>query len=306
MNTALARFLAEEDSERIHFYDADIASFSPLWIDKAEEGADQGYDVVRHYFPRAATDAMITWMVTRVGFALLWPHTSLPWIEQPLGGELLLTRAAAEAIAADPAVAEASDWGIDTNITFSAVRQGMRMFEVYVPEGKVHKLYGRLSDLKLMLVECFAAIQRLRHVPVPESTVHRIEYPDVVPQEIMKKLGFDIEESMALLGVGWTERQVDLLELFPTAVLDGLAACRDYPRVGFMGEAAWTDSYRVLLERFVAGDPDWEELLFKLWSARVLNYTLHAVTRGYEYALQYLHAMIYRTLTEASRARRPR
>ena len=96
MNTALKWFLEETDLSRIHFYDADITSFTADWITQAEEGADLGFDVVRHYFPRTSTDGMITFLVTRTGFALRWPTSELPWIQQPLGGELVFSRAVAE------------------------------------------------------------------------------------------------------------------------------------------------------------------------------------------------------------------
>ena len=74
MNTALKYFLEETDYERLHFYDSDIETFSREWISQAENAADDGYQVVRHYFPRASTDAMVTWMITKTGFAVLWPN----------------------------------------------------------------------------------------------------------------------------------------------------------------------------------------------------------------------------------------
>lgn len=159
MNTALDYFLKHTEYSRLHFYDADIVSFSAEWITKAEKQADLDYDLVRHYFPRSSTDAMITWFVTKIGFALLWPNTVLPHIEQPLGGELLLTRKAAEALMADQRVRSQSDWGIDTLYTFVTAQSGLRVSEVYITEGKVHALYGGLRDIRTMLVECFSAIQ---------------------------------------------------------------------------------------------------------------------------------------------------
>lgn len=292
MNTALRYFLDETDAARLHFYDSDIRSFTGEWIERAEHVADDGYDVVRHYFPRASTDAMITWMITRTGLAILWPHSELAWIEQPLGGELLLTRPVVERFAADGAVRAQSDWGIDTLYTFAAVRHGFSMFETHVREGKVHRLYGRLTDLKTMLVECFSALQELRGTPVPGDTLHRIDYPDVVPVEIGEKIGYDVEESILLLPLGWTDRQNDLLELFPIPVRDGMLATRGYPRFGFMDERNWGDTYRVLLDHFIPGDGDWEELLFRLWVVRVLNYTINQALRGYSHALRYLHWMV--------------
>ena len=303
MNTALRYFLEKSDSDRIHFYDSDITSFNQGWITKAEEFADLGYDVVRHYFPRSATDAMITWFITRVGFAVLWPYSELPWIEQPLGGELLLTRKTAEQLAADPLVMAQSDWGIDTIYTFRMIQNGSKMFEAYIQEGKAHKLYGRLTDLRTMLVECFAAIQSLKDEQVDGSTLHRVQPPDVVPSAIAEKLGYDIEASMSLLTERWTDRQVELLELFPVPIRDGMIANRQRPRFGFLDEAAWFETYCVLLSNFDKNDDDWREIIFKLWIIRVLNYTTTAAARGYAYGMRYLRSMVERYLRQAALAK---
>jgi mannosylglycerate synthase len=302
MNTGLRYFLAKTDYERIHFYDADILSFSEEWITKAEDAADQGYQVVRHYFPRASTDAMITWFITRTGFALLWPRSELPRIEQPLGGELLLTRPVAEALVANPRVQAQSDWGIDTLYTFATVAGGFRMYETYIGVGKLHKLYGTLADLRTMLVECFSALQSLAGEKVPEGTVHHIEYQGPVSETVKTKIGYNFDGTLALLAQGWTERQLALLDLFPTRVRDGLARSRSFPQLGFMDDDAWYETYQVLLREFRAGDPDWQELLFKLWIVRVLAYTVTVALRGYDVAMHYLHEMVERYARRAARA----
>lgn len=305
MNTALRHFL-DGDADRLHFYDSDITTFDGSWITKAERGLDLGYDVVRHFFPRAATDAMITWLVTRTGFAILFPRSELPWIEQPLGGELALSRRAAQGLAADARVAQRSDWGIDTMLTFSSVADGMSILEVYIPQGKAHKLYGQLTDLKTMLVECFSAIQDLRGETVEPGIVHHVEYPDVVPTAIAEKVGYDVEGTMQLLPEAWTERQMELLELFPIPIRDGMVAARRRTTFSFLDEGAWYDAFCVLLDRFEPGDPDWEELLFHLWTVRVLAYTHHSALRGYSYALRYLHGMVFRYLYRAATGTRLR
>ena len=79
---------------------------------------------MRHYFPRASTDAMITWMITRPGLAMCWPTTVLPDIGQPLGGEVLFTREVAESLHVDPNVQAQSDWGIDTRYTIATTAAG--------------------------------------------------------------------------------------------------------------------------------------------------------------------------------------
>jgi mannosylglycerate synthase len=304
MNTALRYFLEETDYERLHFYDSDIVSFTGEWISRAEEAADEGYQVVRHYFPRASTDAMVTWMITKTGFALLWPDTELPFIEQPLGGELLITREVADRLFKDKLVIDRSDWGIDTVYTWAIARNKFSMYETYISVGKLHKLYGTLSDLKEMVVECFNTIQELQGEEIEtEGMAHRVERPGPVPEEVKKKTAYDLEGSLLLLMENWTGRQVELLDLFPQDVREGMGECRRRPRFKFMDEESWYETYRILLGEFDFEDGDWQELLFKLWISRVLNYTSSIALRGYDYALYYLYKMIERFAHMAKRER---
>jgi mannosylglycerate synthase len=67
---------------------------------------------------------MITRFITRTGFSILWPHSELPFIEQPLGGELLMKRSVAEKLMKDDRVMNQSDWRIDTLYTFAFVQNG--------------------------------------------------------------------------------------------------------------------------------------------------------------------------------------
>jgi mannosylglycerate synthase len=292
MNTSLHYFLEGSTQERLHFYDADITSFDEGWIEQAEVAADAGFDVVRHYFPRSSTDAMITWMITRTGFAMLWPESELPRIRQPLGGELLFTRSVVEQLVADDAVQAQSDWGIDTLYTFATVRSGFSVFETYVPQGKIHKLYGSLTDIQTMVIECFAAMQSLQGITVEAASPHEIGTQAEVPIAIKAKVAYDVESTMQLLASGWSPHQLDLLAEFPQSVRDGMLAARTYPRFSFMDDRAWFETYATLLERFVRGNPDWEALLFKLWIARVLQYTISEALRGYDHALAHLERMV--------------
>jgi len=316
MNTALKYFLEETDLERILFFDSDITTFDQHWITKALEGSDIGYPVVRHYFPRASTDAMITWMITKTGFALLWPTSELPWIEQPLGGELLMHRSVVEKLFKEEDVISRSDWGIDTMYTFYSVMYGYPMLETYISEGKLHKLYGKLTDLKTMLVECFDTIQSLKDKTFSLMSknssmenlsvynggiVHRAEHPHEVPADVFEKIGFDIEGSMTLLMENWTSRMEELLNLFPRRVRDGLLANKSGPSFSFMDEHTWRETYFVLLEHFDATDEDWQELIFKLWTSRVLCYTTTIALRGYYFAMRYLYSMIDRYMNYSAR-----
>ena len=297
MNSAMQYFLTahldEENRlskplERIHFYDADIKSFDESWITKAEDGAARNYDVVRHHFPRSSTDAQVTWQVTKVGFALLWPQSTLPWIQQPLGGELCFSRHVVETLISDKRVLNQSDWGIDTLYTFVCAQNGFSLLEVYVPQGKVHALYGGLRDLKKMLCECFSAIQSLKNEDMKQMQLkkHHIVPAGTVPTSITQKIGYDIESSLKLLCENWSERQKDLITKFDDNIHNGLLSASDWPEWRFMDENAWISAYQVLLEEFDLEDEDWREILFKLWVTRVLNYTMRHVTRGYDCALE--------------------
>jgi len=296
MNTALLHYLEHTELDRVHFYDADITNFDATWIDRAETAADTGVDVVRHAFPRASTDAMITWMVTRFGFAMLWPETELPQIRQPLGGELLLTRPSAEMLASDPRVLDQSDWGIDTMYTFVAIQRGLSLYETFIPEGKQHRLYRSLRDLVTMVNECFAAIQSLRSEAVPTGTTHRTAGTSGAVGPVATAIGYSVDDTIGLLRREWNDRQVALLDAFPARVATGMRALRDYPSVGFMDEDTWHDTFVALLDTYESSDPDWRELLFRLWSVRVLHYTFTEALRGHTAATEYLEGMIRRAM----------
>ena len=291
MNTALEHFIAGSH-DRLHFYDSDITSFDETWITKAEAKADQGFDMVRHYFPRSSTDGMVTWMITRPGFAFLFPNSDLSLVDQPLGGELLFSREAADTLASDPGVRDQSDWGIDTLITFSAVRHGMSIAEIYMPQGKIHKLYGQLTDIRSMVIECFSAMQGLGAQHFEQRITHQVETSGKAPSSITNKIGYDYEATLELIPHSFTDRQLELLSTLPEPVGRGMMSAHT-GQVSFMNENLWGDLYLVLLSQFDQDDEDWAELLFLLWVVRVLAYTKDVAMHGYEEAMEYLQNTIY-------------
>jgi mannosylglycerate synthase len=115
-----------------------------------------------------------------------------------------------------------------------------------------------------------------------------------VPGLITQKIGFDFEGTLGLLKLDWTDKQEELLQHFPTKVKNHMLKNKTASNFSFMDEITWMDSYLVLLEHFKKGDSDWEELLFKLWILRVLNYTTTVALRGYDFSQRYLHEMVHR------------
>jgi mannosylglycerate synthase len=292
MNTAL-RKAVDEGVGRLHFYDADITNFDQGWIDGAEAAADLGYQAVRHTFPRAATDAMITWMVTKPMLAMRYPETVLPTIGQPLGGELLLVGDAIEAVATSPGVSPRSDWGIDTLLTHAMVATGRSLYEHHVSAGKSHSLYGSLAELKTMLVECFDAVVSLPDNP-PPAIDHARDDESPAPESMRSQTGYSVDRTRPLLTAPLAPGEADLIAALPGAIPGAVDRMTTSGDVGFLDEDVWWEILLVASKGFSLGDPAWESLLFRLWTGRVLNYTHTRVSRGYDVALEYLAGTIRR------------
>ncbi len=302
MNTAISR-AAEEGWDRVHFYDADITNFDASWIDGAETAADRGYGVVRHRFPRAATDAMITWMITRPALARLFPGSFLPLLDQPLGGEVLLTRVAVESLAGSEMVRQRSDWGIDTMLTYATSVMDIGLYEHHVADGKRHALYGSLDELKEMLVECLDAARSLEGLPGPAPGARHGSDPAAeAPEDLKRIVAYDIEGSRRLLGEVWPEDEVRLVADLPGDVAGRLLSGGPDRVFEQMDAGLWYEVHGFLIGRFVLGDPSWESLAFRLWLMRVLAYTVQHASQGYEESMRYLRSTVdlYETAASSS------
>jgi mannosylglycerate synthase len=288
LNTAL-RMAAGAGFDRVHIYDADITNFDHGWIDGAETAADRGFDIVRHRFPRAATDAMITWMVTRPALAMTFPGTILPRLGQPLGGEMLLGAEAVRILAADDRVRERSDWGIDTVLSYATTTMGLPFHEHHIADGKRHALYGSLDEIRVMLVECLDAVRSLQGLAPPTIDLDT-DPPDEVPPDLKQTVGYDIEKTIGLLTSDWSSDEADLASTLPAG--GEVLRNREEPFYEFMDATLWGAVLRDLLQRFRLGDPTWESLAFRLWLIRVLSYTTNQAQLGYDAAIAYLEQTI--------------
>jgi len=295
MNTALIFFIDQTPYKRIHFYDADIITFNKEWITKSEEKLDQNFQVVRCFFLKAPTDGMITWNITRCGFAYNWPETILPEIEQPLGGELALKREIAQKLIKDRWVLKYSDWGIDTAYMLAFCRYKAPIYEVYIRHGKLHKLYGKLSDLYTMLIECFTIIQENRSLRIDTKNIpYHKDSIDSVPHEVQRKKAFDIEGTVSLLKVNWSSEEKELLDFFPVKVREGMLSLQKSKDIDvkFMDPETWYEVYGILLNHFDQKNYAWRDLLFHLWVVRVLNHTFYFASKDYQQAMDSLYHMV--------------
>jgi mannosylglycerate synthase len=293
MNTAIRR-AAERGFDRVHFYDADITNFDDSWIEGAESAADRGYRVVRHRFPRASTDAMITWMITKPSLAMLFPGTVLPRLGQPLGGEMLLTGEAIAALASDSAVRDRSDWGVDTMITHATTTIGLPLYEHNVAEGKRHALYGSLDEIRTMAIECLDAVISLGGKINPdESTEFAAAPPEPVPGDLKNTVAYDVNPTVALLTAPWEVGEAALAEGLPPSLATEVLRNRETPHFQFMDAVTWGTTLSALHDGFRLGDSAWESLAFRLWLMRVLAYTTNQALTGYDSAIRYLDRTIH-------------
>jgi mannosylglycerate synthase len=288
MLTGLKAFLDQPEQRRLHFYDTDIVTFGPDWIDLAETGLDEGADVVRHYFHRPSTDAQITWHITRLGAALNWPGSLFPHIRQPLGGELALTRAAATLLWEDQDVRRQSDWGIDTALTFGMCRHQLAISEVFVPQGKVHGFYNGLADLRTMLIECFGVIQRLGDKDLPSATGadYRVQPSELPSPSITDIVAYDDAKTRQLLAL-----PLSAAERFQLRQLLGMNVTH-WPAADEMDDGSWSDFLQVALLKLDVREAGAADLLFRAWSGRVLFHTLVNVPKGFGPAHQALQDVI--------------
>ena len=157
---------------------------------------------------------------------------------------------------------------------------------------------------KWVFEECPPAVYPLWAIPLETLTVgsplHRIQPAAAVPTAITQMIGYDVEKSLKLLRENWTPGQMQLLNLFEEKTKKGMVAASHWPEYMFMNEDAWMKAYHVFLDNFMPNDEDWREVLFKMWVARVLNYTMRHVLRGNACALQANSDMVQKVQRERS------
>ena len=200
---------------------------------------------------------MITWMVTRLGFALLWPRSPLPTIEQPLSGELAFSRRRRRLIAADPRVKSQSDWGVDTAITFRdpcAWSFGLRV--LHRPRQGPRPLFvvGRHQGHDGRVPRGPSEVASHRGTATFSTPVERMSEPrDSVSEQIAQQIGFDIEATQRLSGrwIGTRDRKPCSLPIFRRTSRSRRGVER-WPDTSWMDEETWLATLAILLDRLRA------------------------------------------------------
>jgi hypothetical protein len=198
-----------------------------------------------------------------------------------LGGEILLNDIAVQALADNPSVTARSDWGIDTLITHATATLGLGIYEHNVPDGKRHALYGSLSELEDMVLECLDAVASLRASPWPNA-VFDADPPTPVPDDLKTTVAYDLSATRQAIAAAPGDREIE--------ILSGLGI--DPTRPIEMDARLWAMVFPMLLDRFRLDDRDWRSVAFRLWVERVIHHTIHQVSLGYDHAMEYLEQTV--------------
>lgn len=202
-----------------------------------------------------------------------------------------MTGPAVESLASDPFVVDRSDWGIDTVMTHATAVLELDIYEHNVPEGKRHALYGSLTDIHDMILECLDAVASLRGRPTPgRDSRFDADPPAAIPDDLKVTTAYDIDATRRSIARPLRSRESVLMQSLgvdpePPIVLDA---------------DRWLEILPRLLDRFVLDDADWQEVAFRLWVGRVISYTTTQVPRGYDHAMSFLEETITRFEKQAS------
>lgn len=137
-----------------------------------------------------------------------------------------------------------------------------------------------------MLLECLHTLQRLRGASAPRPIRHFAESAgsDEAPAAI-QRIAYDVDATRALALQPWSPDQLELLHQHFDQDLKDLHA------------ATWLAVLGVLLEKFDASSPDWQEVAFRLWMRRVLTYSEAIEGLTYTEAMSQLRALVHRAAT---------
>jgi len=272
----------------ICFFDSDIASITPEWVEKIALPVIGGeVDMCRGFYDRARDDALITKHITRPLLALYFPE--LTHIRQPLGGELTLTSELASKLLGG--FAPTHSWGIDTWLLIQASLSGAGIKEVYLGE-KIHRPKD-LVDLASMIKECFREVvenashaSRLRH---RQATFHLGPLPefDSNARRIRVISPVMLEENIRF-GIGIKADSLDRLshaKLFETTLATSEISTFKL-NVGAIGQKEWIRTLHELACLYLKGEKVLP-LVYKLWIVYSSGYILRS-THSFREAEDYV------------------
>lgn len=293
MVTGIRGALAE-GHRTVSFLDADITSLTSRWCDLLIGGIDR-YDaaMTRGYFDRSPFDAQITRHVTRPLINLYFPE-GRP-VNQPLGGELCFTAELARYLL-DPGIAPPHTWGIDTFFVINALMGGYSVVEIYLTQ-KTHNKKS-MDELRAMFLECFdegvkqvAFHERHQGVPAKPEPLVRVlprSASDVerVGEDVRTMVYVDVDEQIAsfedfVAGLQGATEQMEALGLSKEIrglflqLFDAEADFREESEA--LDARTWVRTLDQLVQGYIVNryDQRYHDLLFAIWKARALSFSLH-------------------------------
>ena len=267
----------KEDFDKIGYIDGDI--YNPnigKWMGLLFDPLDRDIDVVKAAFSRNPADGQITRHITK---PLIGMFFSNAWeIDQPLGGELSISRKALEEIFTK-GISPPYGWGIDTFITIKTLMYGYKMGEVYLGQ----KMHGKktLTNLEKMFIECFQEAIRMIHYFYSLPVRKKINPIIMISSPFKNNCSFDttymnIEDEV--------KRSLHTFELIKTMHLPhdeiflNLRDCKDFKSFHEKSKLINVNIWVEMLYWFVKKySPEYLDQYYYRWKARSLSFCLHEI-----------------------------
>ncbi|MBW2976951.1 glycosyltransferase family 2 protein [Candidatus Woesearchaeota archaeon] len=190
--TGMKRALKDNHS-KILFLGSDITSTTPEWCDVLAEGIDKNrVDMCRGYFDMAPFDAQIERHTVRPLINMFFPEGK--GINQPLGGELCMTKELAEYILKN-IIAPPHTWGIDVFLTVITLKGKFKVAEQYLAQKGCNKKSS--VWMRPISIECFDEMSKLiyykrRYLKIPKFKKSFVKQLPHSPK--IKRIGPDIRK----------------------------------------------------------------------------------------------------------------
>jgi len=147
----------EYEAEAIAFFDTDVMSVNGEWVSKLIGPVLEDYDFVAPYFIRSLYDGTITNQFAYPFFYSLYGVD----VRQPIGGEVALSGAAADAILESPYPPEVERYGIDIFMTTTVASAGFKIAQASLGVKSHKPSLSKLDKMFFQVADTFFRIAKM-------------------------------------------------------------------------------------------------------------------------------------------------
>lgn len=147
----------EYEAKAIAFFDTDVMSVNEEWVSKLVGPVMDGYDFVAPYFIRSLYDGTITNQFAYPFFYSLYGVD----VRQPIGGEVALSGAAADAILESPYPPEVERYGIDIFMTTTVASTGFKVAQASLGVKSHKPSLSKLEGMFFQVADTFFKMAKM-------------------------------------------------------------------------------------------------------------------------------------------------